>query len=586
MSRPEGLTMCGILGGINTDFDELSLDRLHHRGPDQARLITEDVPGHGTVTLGQTRLNIVDRNDIDLPVCVDGSTILFNGEIYNHLELRAELENLGWTFRTRTDTEVALVAYLQWGPECLNRFNGMFALAIWDHKRFFCARDRMGKKPFFYRYGADSFEFASEIKTFPHLEFVSQDVFDLFEFCFNEHTLYRDIFSLCPGSYLVYDLSRGTCHTRSYWDIEHQVSHKISDERTAVDTFIELLEDAVRVRLRADVPVSLFLSGGLDSALIARLAGIDEAFTCQFAEFARTINEETYARDLADRLDIAVNLVRPTRDEFVRDLAAMAYHLEMPTGSFSVFPLYRLAKACHDGGYKVVLSGEGSDELFAGYVRNELLLCDQHRSDDPKRRHYASMLQRYQGSDLDRFCRMASRSGLVGASSMKMFLTEHWSDRKSMLENICYVESRVFLQPLLQMADRMCMAHGVEARCPYLDHRLVAFAFSLDDSLRYRDGTGKWIVHEAAKKILPRGSLVLQRPVKHGLPTPVNLWMQGRHSFDRRYWNTLMTAECIKSLFGRPDPVAAEDDVREPALVFQGPARELEPVAPLRNRMR
>ncbi|UCC30772.1 MAG: asparagine synthase (glutamine-hydrolyzing) [Phycisphaerales bacterium] len=577
--------MCGILGGINTDFDGQTPDRLRHRGPDQARLVTEEVPGHGTITLGQTRLNIVDRCDIDLPVRVGDNTILFNGEIYNHPELRTELKQLGWTFQTKTDTEVALVSYLQWGPECLDRFNGMFALAIWDGRRFFCARDRMGKKPLFYRCGAGRFEFASEIKAFSNLEFVSQDVFDLFEFCFNEHTLYRDIFSLGPGSFLVYDLAGGTCHTQSYWDIKQQVEHKISDERQAVDTFIGLMEDAVGVRLRADVPVSLFLSGGLDSAIIASLSGVEEAFTCQFTEFARTINEEEYARNLADSLGITLNFVRPTRDEFLKDLAAMAYHLEMPTGSFSVFPLYRLAKACHRGGYKVVLSGEGSDELFAGYVRNEFLLSDQHTSNDPKRRNYASMLRRYNGSDLDRFCRMASRSGLAGASLMKMFLAEQWSDRKSMLENICYVESRIFLQPLLQMADRMCMAHSVEARCPYLDHRIVEFAFSLDDSLRYRDGTGKWIVHQAARKLLPRGSLVLQRPVKHGLPTPVNLWMQGRHSFDRRYWNTLMTAECIKSLLTSSEPVATQDHVPVPQLVFQGPAHTLEPTLPLGRRM-
>ncbi len=587
--------MCGILGGINTDLDKGSLDRLSHRGPDQKCFVSEEVPGIGTVTLGQTRLNVVDRHDIVLPVRIGTSTILFNGEIYNHPELRAELKTLGWTFRTRTDTEVALAAYLQWGPDCLDRFNGMFALSIWDGRRFFCARDRMGQKPFFYRCGGATFEFASEIKAFSKLEFVSQDVFDVFEFCFNEHTLYCDVFALRPGSYLIFDPTRGTCRTCSYWDIEQRVDHKISDERTALDRFIGLLEDAVRIRLRADVPVSMFLSGGVDSSLLAKLSGVKEAFTCQFDEFADTINEERYAQDLADRLGIKLTVIRPTREEFFADLAAMAYHLELPTGSFSVFPLYRLAKACRDSGYRVALSGEGTDELFAGYVRNEFLLSDQRASgggwnapsqDAPKRRHYAPMLERYQGSDLDRFCRMASRMGLHGASMMKMLLTEHWSDRRSMLENICYVESRVFLQPLLQMADRMFMAHSVEGRCPYLDHRIVEFAFSLDDSLRYRDGTGKWIVHEAARKLLPHGSHVLKRSVKHGLPTPVNLWMQGRHSFDRRYWNTLMTAECMKTLLGPPEvrasaraepearvltrPVSARVSVFEPVPIITG----------------
>ncbi len=172
---------------------------------------------------------------------------------------------------------------------------------------------------------------------------------------------------------------------------------------------------------------------------------------------------------------------------------------------------------------------------------------------------------------------MASRSGLTGASQMKMFLSEHWSDRKSMLENVCYIESRLFLQPLLQMSDRMCMAHGVEARCPYLDHRVVEFAFSLEDSLRYRDGTGKWIISQVAKKLLPHGSLALERSVKHGLPTPVNLWMQGRHSFDRRYWNTLMTAECIKSLLGLPKTATARSATAERQAVLASAPRSLEP---------
>jgi asparagine synthase (glutamine-hydrolysing) len=540
--------MCGILGGINTKLDEASVGRLHHRGPDQRSLVTERIDDARTITLGQTRLNIVDRHDIDLPLRVGKATILFNGEIYNHPELRDELVALGWSFQTKTDTEVALVSYLQWGVDCLTRFNGMFALAIWDGERLFCARDRMGKKPLFYRCRGTSFEFASEIKAFANLEFAGHELFDLFEFCLDEHTLYRDVFALKPGTYLLYDPFRATLVTRAYWDIPHRVGDKIREEDQAVDRFIELLEDSVKLRLRADVPVTIFLSGGVDSSIIARLAGVREGFTCQFSEFADTIDEERYASDLAQRLGIKLNMVRPTRDEFLQDLSSLAYFLEMPTGSFSVFPLYRLAKASHDAGYKVILSGEGSDELFAGYARNEFLLGDERDLDDPKVKNYRAMLGRYDGSSLDRFCRMASRSGLAGAALMKGYLTHLWSDSKSMLENVCYVEARIFIQPLLQMADRMCMAHSIEGRCPFLDYRVVEFAFSLDDSLRYRDGTGKWIVHAAAKKLLPKDSLVLKRPVKHGLPTPVNLWMQGRHSFDRRYWNSLMTAECIKNL--------------------------------------
>ena len=549
--------MCGILGGINARFDESCVRRLSHRGPDQLSLDKTVLPSGLELTIGQTRLNIVDRHDITLPVRVDKrgrtATIAFNGEVYNWVELRAELEALGWAFETKTDTEVVAVAYLEWGTSAVDRLNGMFAFAIWDGERFFCARDRMGKKPFFYRCIGTTFEFASEVKAFPELTFVQNEIFELLEFCPDEHTLYRNVFSLPPAHYLVYEPHRGTLFTRSYWDIPHRFGERLTDEVEAVDRFIELLGASVKLRMRADVPVTAFLSGGIDSTLIATLAGVKEAFTCQFDEFKKTIDEELYARDFADRMGIELHVVRPTKEEFIRDLPKLAYHLEIPTGSFSVFPLYRLAKAVSEAGYKVVLSGEGSDELFAGYARNEFLLWPTFSHDDPKVKSYLSMLDRFEGSDQDRFCRMASRSGLQGAALLKGYLGHLWSDHRSMVDNMCYVETRVFLQPLLQMADRMTMAHGIEARNPFLDHRLVEFAFTLDDSLRYRDGTGKWLVREAAKRLLPKGSLVLERQVKHGLPTPINAWLQGQASFDRKYWHALMTAECIKALQRSPN---------------------------------
>ena len=544
--------MCGILGGYSTSLDQASLERLRHRGPDQQAIWLGIAPGGGRVTLGQTRLNIVDRHDVDLPVATGDARIVFNGQIYNHPELRSELIALGREFTTATDIEVALAAYLEWGPQCLTRFNGMFALAIWDGHKFFCARDRLGKKPLFYRARPGLFEFASEIKAFDNLEFTTHELFDLFEFCFNEHTLFRDITALRPGHYLIYDPRRDSCSTRCYWEIEQNGSERITNEKRAVEEFLSLLDDAVRLRMRADAPVTLFLAGGLDSSLVASLSGIEQTFTCQFDEFRETINEELYVRDLADRLGFDPQIVRPNREQFLRELPSVGYHLEMPTGSFSASAIYRLAKTAAESGYKVALSGEGSDELFAGYARNELLFDEPTGSETIKHRHYAAMLARYHGSHFDRFCRMASRSGLVGAGLIKMHLADMWGSRRTALENISYIETRVFLQPLLQMADRMCMAHGVENRCPFLDHRIVEFAFSLDDSLRYRDGVGKWIVHKAAQKVLPKGCRVLQRPVKDGLPTPANLWLHGTHSFDRKHWNALMTAECIRSLLSPP----------------------------------
>ncbi len=542
--------MCGIFGGINTTFGQKAVAQLHHRGPDQSHVVTEPVGPGLELTLGQTRLNVVDRHDIDLPVRIGDAAILFNGEVYNHIELRAELERLGHRFATKTDTEVVLAAYLEWGHDCLRRFNGMFALAIWDGELLFCARDRMGQKPLFYRSGPERFEVASEIKAFPELGFTSNDVFDLFEFCFDEHTLYRDVYALQPGHFLVYRPDAQTLRIHRWWDIAEQIDGHLDDEDEAIERFVETLRDAIALRLRADVDVTMFMSGGIDSSLIAALAGVKRVFTCQFVEFEGMIDEAVYAGDLATRLGIDLDLVVPTKDEFFTALPALAHHLEIPTGSFSVFPLYQLSAAVKAAGYKVVLSGEGADELFGGYARNEFLFAEQAEPDGEKRRQYASMLGRFRGDPLDQFCRMASRSGLEGAARMRMFLRPHWRDRMTLLQNMCFVEARFFLQPLLQMGDRMTMAHGVEARCPFLDYRMVELAFSMSDRLRNRDGTGKWIVREAARRVLPKGTKLLDRQVKHGLPTPVNLWMQGRHSFDRKYWNAILTAECMKALLG------------------------------------
>jgi asparagine synthase (glutamine-hydrolysing) len=560
--------MCGFVGGVDARFDERSLARIAHRGPDQSAFVIERA-GDLAIALGQVRLSVVDRHDVVLPQRIARgdrrAVIVYNGEVYNWLELREELAELGWRFETQTDTEVVLAAYLEWGPACLSRFNGMFAFGIWDGERFFCARDRLGKKPLFYRAVDGRFEFASELKAFEGLVFEGNDLFDLFEFCPDEHTLFRGIFSLSPGCSLTYSPSKGTLERRAYWDLPHVVGRRLHDPHEAVDRFIELLTDSVKLRMRADVPITLFLSGGLDSTILAMLGGVKKAFTCQFEEFRSTIDEELYARDFAERAGIELELVRPTREEFFADLPKLAWHIELPTGSFSVFPLYRLALAARQAGFKVALSGEGSDELFGGYVRNELLALPSVSDVDPRARTYRAMLERFEGSPLDRFCRMASRTGLAGAALMKGYLWSSWSEQRTAVDNVAYVETRLFLQALLQMSDRMTMAVGLEARNPFLDYRLVEFAFTLDDSLRIRAGvdptgaptiTGKWLVRAAAERLLPKGSLALERKVKHGLPTPINEWLRGRPSFDRRTWNAVLTAECMKQLLGPHTPEA------------------------------
>lgn len=544
--------MCGIFGGIT----KLSIDRtdltkrlntLEHRGPDQCDLYTETINGK-QIFLGQTRLNIVDHNSIELPVKFGNYIILFNGEIYNYLSLKRELTKLGWNFLTATDTEVALAAYIEWGVDCLNRFNGMWAIAIWDGHKLFLCRDRLGQKPLFYRFTGSSIEFASEIKALSNLEYSANEQVDLFEFCYDDQTPFKNVFSVKPGYYFFYDSHSATLSSKCYWNIDEYTTGHIDQANKAVDTLIDLLSDSISLRMQADAPIAMFLSGGIDSALIAKLSGIQTAITCQFSEFENEINEEQYAVDLAQRLGIRTHVIRPTRSEFFDSLPKLAYHLEVPTGSFSAFPLYALSKATSAIEHRVVLTGEGSDELFAGYVRNEFLLADQLSPTSLKETQYLQMIARYHGSDLERFCRMASRTGIQGAARLSSHLHSAWNNRLTFAQNITKLETIIYLQPLLQMSDRMTMAHSIESRCPFLDYRIVEFSRSISDQLMYKNGTGKWLVHKAAQKILPRNSLVLERPVKHGLPTPINLWLYGHHGFDRSHWNTKLMNECINQL--------------------------------------
>lgn len=545
--------MCGFYGGIfqYQNKDEPGFHKNHlkllHRGPDQQHVQTEITP-QGTVILGQTRLNIVDQKDICLPIRFGNNVILFNGEIYNYQSIRSELSSLGRRFSTRTDTEVVLAAYLEWGPTCLNRFNGMWAIAIWNGTRFFLARDRLGQKPIYYRTAHDRFEFSSEIKAFDNLSYCGNEYFELLEFCYDDHTPYKDVYSLKPGHYYYHDTASLKSQSTCYWELTNNSDKTVTNPVKAVDDLIDLLSDSVRLRTQADVPVTIFLSGGIDSAVIAALSGIDKTFTCQFDEFKEHINEELYATDLASRLGIDTTLIYPKRDEFLSSIPKLANYLEIPTGSFSVFPLYCLAQHAALNGFRVALTGDGSDELFFGYVRNELLYEDSTRSFSEKETQYKSLLSRYYGTDLDRFCRMASRSGPQGAVQLKSLLLQKWNKDSSLIKNTSLIESTIFLQPLLQMSDRMLMANHVEGRCPFLDHRIVEYSRSLADDLLFRDGKGKWIIHKLAEKILPKGSLVLERPIKHGLPTPVNQWLFGTHSFSRTEWNSLLMAECIKQI--------------------------------------
>ncbi|HLK12255.1 MAG TPA: asparagine synthase (glutamine-hydrolyzing) [Candidatus Binatia bacterium] len=547
--------MCGIFGGtpelISRDAERL----LHHRGPDQQGRVVVHAQDGAPLMIGQTRLNVVCKADVPTPMQRDGATIAFNGEIYNWRPLRRELEEKGWAFATPTDTEVVLCAYLEWGVECLERFNGMFAIAIWHDGRLFLARDRMGKKPLFYTHGPRGLGFASELKCFRNLDFAEVPICRALEFYFDEHTPFRNVRSVRPGEYLLYAPATNALGARRWWSFPAPViEYAEEDAARATEDFLALFTDACRLRMVADVPVTIFLSGGTDSSLIQAVLGCDVSYTVQFAEFEETINERQYVVEYARRRGFEPRIVTPTREDFLETFPDLARCIEFPVGSQSVLPLYCLARRARQDGFVVALSGEGADELFNGYYRNELLLREAESIAVDFDGPYGTLCRRYFGTPVERFCRMASRQGLAGVPFLLEWFEPRWSEERTFAQNLAFLESTVFLQPLLVMADRLSMGNSLEVRNPFLDHRIVEFSTRIADGLKFRDGQGKWLLRRALRELVGPDLGIVTRRIKHGLPAPVNQWLFKSSAFDRKDWNALLFGECLKQLARAHDP--------------------------------
>ncbi len=539
--------MCGIFGGAPELISGNAARLLLHRGPDQqGQLDFQSTSGRRWV-MGQNRLSVVTKKPIANPMTRDGAVITFNGEIYNWLELRHALEARGHRFETQSDTEVVLFAYLEWGPDCLHKLNGMFALAIAHGDELFLARDRLGKKPLFYTHDARGIGFASELKAIENLDFSEVAICQELEFYFDEHTPFRNVKSLRPGESLLYRASTNEYRLTRWWQLPDPAV-EIVDEAVAVDRFIELFEDACRIRKLADVPVTIFLSGGVDSSLIQAVLKLDVSYTVQFSEFEQTINERDLVREFAQHAGFESRIVTPTRQDFLDTFSELARLIEFPVGSFSVFPLYCLARQARRDGFVVALSGEGSDELFNGYYRNELLLREELELEPDFRGPYGTLCRRYFGAPLERFCRMASRHGLSGVPPLLDFFSERWREDLTLAQNLTRIETSVFLQPLLVMADRLSMGNSLEVRNPFLDYRLVELSLRLDDRLKYRDGQGKWLLRRALRKLVGTDLGITRRKIKHGLPAPVNQWLFNSSAFDRKDWNHVLLGECLKQL--------------------------------------
>jgi asparagine synthase (glutamine-hydrolysing) len=558
--------MCGISGFVNRDVtrpaDEALLRRMTaviaHRGPDG--------DGHfvqGHVALGHRRLAIIDlsaHGAQPMHGCADARvTITFNGEIYNYLTLRDELIARGHAFQSRCDTEVLVHGYEEWGEELPEKIAGMFAFAIWDERRqrLFMARDRLGKKPFYYSNGRDRFIFGSEIKSLLCDETVprklDRDALDLYlsmRYVPAPLTIFAGIEKLPPGHRAVY--ANGELRIDRFWKVEFPGRFDLrSDEEIAREVW-ERSKEATRARLMADVPVGVFLSGGLDSSCIAaqmidlREGAPVKSFSVGYlAEDGSS--ELDQARRVAQALGTEHREVVVTAQDFQDFLPQLVWHLDEPVADAACVPLYYLSKRAREE-VVVVLSGEGADEVFAGYpIYRTMLWMERMRLGaplaalaarvvvDPKARKYLRWLsmpleRRYRGISVafpdDEKARLTGVPASKASERVVQHLAKHWRETEGLppLERMLELDRRVWLpDDLLVKADKMTMATSVELRVPFLDHRLIEWSATLPASVKLRGGSGKWILREAARHRLPAECVA---PGKRGFTVPVSNWMR------------------------------------------------------------
>jgi asparagine synthase (glutamine-hydrolysing) len=573
--------MCGIVGILQRDGRPIeeavladALASLSHRGPDDRGVV---VLTHGawSVGLAHARLKIIDLSEgASQPMSNEEESVwvVFNGEIYNFQELRSSLQNRGWRFRTASDTEVLLRLYEEEGARCVERLEGMFAFAIWDarHQRLLIARDRVGKKPLFYYAASGLFAFASEIKALlrhpaivPEVQTDALPAFFLFGYVPAPETLYRGIRQLAPG-HLLHLNGDGHVRIEAYWDVPlaQPAATRSPSEAEAVGRLRELLTAAVRRRLVADVPLGAFLSGGMDSSIVVGLMSRlcrepVRTFSIGFAGDSR-FDETAYARLVAQRFGTQHTEfhVEPKAVELIERLV---WHYDGPFADSSAIPTYLLAQLTREH-VTVALTGDGGDELFAGYLRFYATLLSERVPLGVRRaarsiltdlppwggpRSPWGRLQKFAGSAALPFCERFSRWVAVFYEDLPRLLPACCSPRDngapaplarldpyrqrcrdaSGLSQLLYLNLKTYLlDDLLVKMDRCSMAHALEARSPFLDRELLEYVFSLPDAMKLRWGRTKVILRKAFADLLPPP--VLQRG-KMGFGVPLQRWFQG-----------------------------------------------------------
>lgn len=567
--------MCGIAGMLSPPVScvsivEAMLANEARRGPDGQGVWTASVNASRMLTLGHRRLSILDLSEAGAQPMVDASgdfVLTYNGEIYNYLEVRAELAAAGVVFRSHSDTEVLLEAYKHWGQHCLQRFNGMFAFALYDRPRgvLFCARDRYGEKPFLFGGNASFFAFASEYKALlQHLGLsLDYDELRLVRAAYNQstgldsdrQTLFNDVQQLLPGEAMEVDVHTLQRRIWKYWTLQPGECTADMDEREAFAHFRELLVDAVRLRMRSDVPVGSCLSGGLDSSAIVciarQLLGQDADYHTFTGRFPGTAADEwAYASQVVDATGVHSHVVEPTVDGFLAELPKFTWYNELPVGSSSQYAQWNVFRLARQHGVTVLLDGQGADETLGGYEQyfaryvealQENGDCARLARELPRiRERYPLALTPPNRALRDRLPFRARhalsnhfgigtsllyglRAGLATqvASEAALPRLPGFNPLASALAQDTFGR---FLTTLLRYGDRNSMAHSREVRLPFCDHRIAEFIAGLPPHLLMGGIQTKRLLRESMRGILPEG--IRTRWNKQGFRPPQDLWFQ------------------------------------------------------------
>lgn len=569
--------MCSIAGILSLDeCKNINIEKhlkvmneiQAHRGSDG-----EGVWIHESSMVGfaHRRLSIIELSKLGQQPMSDerGNWVCFNGEIYNYIELKKEI---GGKFITNSDTEVILKAYEKWGKDCVLHFNGMFSLALWDEQEhsLFCARDRFGIKPFYYTIVNNCFLFASEMKALlPFLDKIDTDLegfkdYLTFQFCLSGKTLFKGIKELEPAHFI--RIANGSIVKECYWQVYYNLDWNHT-EKYFQEKLEELIYNSIKYHIRSDVPVGSYVSGGIDSSVIASISsdmlGGDffSGFTGKFS-VGKEFDESEYAQVIADTHKFPLYQIDITSNDFLKNIEKVIYYLDTPVAGPGAFCQYMVSGLASQH-CKVVLGGQGGDEIFGGYARYLIAYFEQcikgaidgttesgefivtYESIIPNLvtlKNYKPMLQEFWKDglfeDLDkRYFRLINRAPHMldcirrefsndyspYQSFSKIFTTDN-VNINSYFDRMTHFDFKTLLPALLQVEDRMSMAHGVESRVPLLDYKLIEFVATIPSSFKMKDGDMKHIFKKAMREYIPE--CIQNRKDKMGFPLPLNQWIK------------------------------------------------------------